>query len=81
MSLKHLANAGGNYSKFATTDPNVVNQWVKQALNSATNFVTNSPDSYYTIVNMNQSIGTNGEQFIKVVFTNAGNIITAYPLK
>lgn len=81
VSAKHLMNAGGNYAKFNTVSTATVNQWVTQALTKADNFIVNSKDSYYTIVNMGQQVGSNGEEFIKVVFSTAGKIIIAYPVK
>ena len=81
VSAKHLANAGGSYAKFATNDASVVNNWISNALSRASEFVVNSSDSYYTIVEYGKAIGTKGETAIKIVFTKAGDIITAYPVK
>jgi alpha-tubulin suppressor-like RCC1 family protein len=44
-------------------------------------FVVNSADSFRTIVNMGEVVGTRGEQYIRIVFSVVGDIITAYPEK
>ena len=81
VSQKHLLGAGGNYSQFLTDDMDVIRRWITTALRNGTNFITNSSDSYSLIYNLGEIIGTNGEQSIKVVFSVAGKIITAYPIK
>ena len=58
-----------------------INMWITTALNSSTRYITNSEDSFYVIYDFGQQIGTKGEQAIKVVFTTAGKIITAFPVK
>lgn len=73
--------SGGNYAKFASANQTQIRSWIAASLNNGTNFVLNSSDSYNLIYNMGRIIGTNGEQKIKVVFTFAGRIITAYPVK
>ena len=79
VSSKHLMSAGGGYSKFATDSTETINQWIVMGLNNATDFVVNSGDSFYTIVNIGQTIGTKGEECIKIIFSMAGKIISAYP--
>ena len=80
VSAKHLLGAGGTFAQFASNSTATINQWVSQGLSTANNFVVNSGDSFYTVVNMGQAVGSKGEQFIKIVFTVGGKIITAYPV-
>lgn len=77
----HLLNAGGGKAKFLADSVSVVRDLVYNALSISNSFVVNSGDSFYTIVDMGEVVGTKGEQFIKIVFTVGGKIITAYPVK
>jgi hypothetical protein len=81
VSSKHLLGAGGNYAKFNTNSHSTIRGWISEALRYGSNFKVNSSDSYYIVYNMGKVIGTKGEKFIRVVFTMAGKIITAYPQK
>ena len=82
VKAKHLSNTGGKFAKFNTSSRKQVSKWISQALKSKNaNFYPNSKDSYYIITNMGKKIGTKGQKSIKVVFTKAGKIITAYPVK
>ena len=74
----HLMSGSGGYSKFATDSLSTANQWVTNALSMANSFVVNSGDSIYTVVGMGRTVGTKGEQYIKIVFSVAGKIISAY---
>jgi len=78
---KHLSGAPGNWAQFDTNSATQVNTWVQNGLQNATNFTVNSADSFFTIVDMGQVIGTRGEQAIKIVFTVCGKIITSYPVR
>ncbi|MCL2284910.1 MAG: hypothetical protein FWC32_00930, partial [Firmicutes bacterium] len=78
---KHLQGAGGRYAKFNTNSALEINNLLARGLSMATDFTVNSPDSFFTIVNMGQVVGTKGETFIKIVFTAMGEIITAFPKK
>ena len=83
VPLKHLANAGGRYAKFATTNTSQIQNWISQALRSSNAFFypNNSSDSFYIIADIGKTIGTKGEHFIKVVFDTTGKIWTAFPVK
>jgi hypothetical protein len=81
VKSKHLMYASGTWAKFATTSQSIIQGWISEALKNGSKFVLNSEDSYYVIYNMGRVIGTNGEKSIKVVFTFAGRIITAFPVK
>jgi len=80
IKAKYLMGATGDWARFATNSTTQINQWITQGLGTANNFTVNSADSFSTIVNMGQIIGAKGEQFLKIVFTTAGRIITAYPV-
>jgi hypothetical protein len=81
VKSKHLMSATGDWAKFATSSSSQVNTWITTALRNSNQFIINSEDSYYTIYEMGQVIGTKGETAIKVVFTVAGKIITSFPVK
>lgn len=81
VKTKHLYGSSGNYAKFNTANMSTLRNWISAALKNGTNFQINSKDSYYVIYNLGKVIGTKGERCIKVVFTIAGKIITAYPVK
>ena len=83
VSAKHLASAGGRYSKFNTTSQSIVRNLIKTALTSKSfsEIGDNGNNSYYIIVNMGKIIGTKGERYIKIIIDAAGNIWTAYPKK
>lgn len=68
---------------FLTSSQSVIQSLIKTALtSSATTFYSNGNDgSYYVLYNFGRSIGTKGEQVIKVVFDSAGKIWTAFPIK
>ena len=80
--LRHTPSGGWkNKAKFTTDSALDINNLIARGLNMATNFSINSHDSFKTIVDMGSVVGTKGEQFLKIVFTAAGEIITAYPVK
>jgi hypothetical protein len=83
VSAKHLAGSAGNWAKFAAgTDPNAL---AAEALRSPDAlFLPNSggaADSFIVKTDLGQVIGTQGQTWLKVVVSNDGQIITAYPVK
>lgn len=84
VGAKHLPDAGGNWAKFATgVDPN---QAVADALRSPdATFLPNSnpalPGSFVVQADVGFVVGTKGQTAIRVVVSNGGEIITAYPVK
>lgn len=83
VSSKHLLGAGGRCAKFTTSSQKVIRGLIKTALtSSAAKFYPNgSNGSYYILYNFGRTIGTKGEQIIKVVFDSSGKIWTAFPVK
>lgn len=83
VSAKHLVGSAGNWAKFAAgTDPNAL---AAEALRSPDGlFLPNSggaADSFIVKTDLGQVIGTQGQTWLKVVVSNDGQIITAYPVK
>ena len=78
---KHLFSSGGKYASFLTDSALEINNLLVRALSMANDFVVNSADPFYTIVEMGEEIGTRGETAIKIIFSVAGKIISAYPVK
>jgi len=81
VKSKHLPRTGGDWAKFSTSNTTQIKSWIATALKNSKTFIVNSEDSFYTIYEIGQQIGTKGEQAIKVVFTKTGKIITAFPVK
>ncbi|SEG43121.1 hypothetical protein SAMN04488592_2986, partial [Microbacterium azadirachtae] len=83
VSAKHLPGAAGRWNKWAEGVD--INGTVKDALvSSDSTFMTNTggaADSFILRTNMGQVVGTKGETSVKVVVSNDGRIITAYPVK
>jgi len=79
---RHTPSGGWkNKAKFLTDSARDINNLIARGLNLANNFTINSHDSFFTVVDMGQEVGTKGQQFLKIVFTAAGEIITAYPVR
>lgn len=79
---KHLATAGGNHAKFASTDIGEVQGWVAQGLRSdGVQFLPNQLDgTFRAIVPAGQVVGTKGQTSIRVIVTNDGRVINAFPV-
>jgi RHS repeat-associated protein len=80
---KHLAGAGGKWAKFAAdTNPSAL---VEEALRTeGKNILPNAgglADRFIVEADMGRVIGTKGERWLKVVVSDAGKIITSYPVK
>ena len=84
VKAKHLMSHQQGFSKFATDSQQQVQAWVRQALQSSNAMFTPDPNNagrFQAFVDMGQAIGTKGQQIIKIVLTEAGKIITAYPVR
>jgi len=83
ISAKHLPGAGGRWNKWAEGVD--INGSVANALRSeGASFLPNAgtaADRFIVRTNMGSVVGTRGETFVKVVVSNDGRIITAYPVK
>ncbi|KAF0193438.1 MAG: hypothetical protein FD169_2505 [Bacillota bacterium] len=82
VKAKHLMSHQQGFSKFATDSQQQVQAWVRQALQSSNAMFMPDPNNagrFQAFVDMGQAIGTKGQQIIKIVLTEAGKIITAYP--
>jgi hypothetical protein len=82
LSAKHFSGAAGNYSKFAfDVDPSSV---IQEALTSENaTFLPNPrlPGTFKVVTDLGQVIGTNGQTAVRVIVTNTGKIVTAFPVK
>ncbi|MDP3487870.1 MAG: SAR2788 family putative toxin, partial [Bacillota bacterium] len=84
VKAKHLMSHQQGFSKFTTDSQQQVQAWVQQALQSSNAMFMPDPNNagrFQTFVDMGQVIGTKGQQIIKIVVTEAGRIITAYPVR
>lgn len=82
VSAKHLSGAGGRWNKWAEGVD--VNGSVANALRSdSATFLPNagSADRFIVRADTGMVVGTRGESFVKVVVSNDGRVITAYPVK
>jgi len=81
---KHMrSSTSGTKAKFDTDDPEQVKSWVSEVLNSPRRLHLpngDSTDSFQIIVDMGREIGVKGQRKIRVVVTDAGKIITAFPV-
>ena len=81
IGKKHLPDAGGNWSKFITSNQNYLRSLGKEAIKNTSmkNLLYNSIDSYKIIYNTGRIIGLNGEMSVRLVFSKLGKIITFFP--
>ena len=83
FSAKHSPGAAGTYSKFASG----VNPYkaVAEALRSERAVFKTNPggmaDRFRVITNLGRVVGSKGQTSIRVVVSNSGRIITAFPVK
>jgi hypothetical protein len=82
LSAKHFANAGGRYSTFASeVDPYSA---IEDALRSPdAQFYPNPqiPGTFKLVADLGQTIGSAGQTAVRVIVTDAGKIVTAFPVK
>ncbi len=82
VKAKHLPSTGGNWAKFERgVDPR---KTVQEALRSnRAIFRPNAAvtDTFRVETNLGRTIGTRGETRVRVVVTEAGRVITAFPIK
>jgi RHS repeat-associated protein len=80
VSAKHLPGAAGRYGKFASSVN--IREVIKEALLSPNaSFKPNPGGGFQLITNLGKTVGTKGQQAIKVVVDWSGKIWTAYPVK
>lgn len=81
---KHMrTNTSQSKARFNTDSFDEVRGWVAEALRSTrAQFRPNgsSPDSFRMVVDMGREIGTKGQRRIRVVVTDEGDIINAFPV-
>ncbi|NED96848.1 RHS repeat-associated core domain-containing protein [Phytoactinopolyspora alkaliphila] len=79
---KHLSSAGGNQAKFVSDDISQIQGWVAQGLRSSgIQFLPNRlDDTFRVIVPAGRVIGTKGQTNIRVIVTNDGRVINAFPV-
>jgi RHS repeat-associated protein len=82
VSAKHLPGAAGRWNKWAEGVD--INSNVATALRSeGATFLPNAgaTDRFIVTTNMGVVVGTRGETSVKIVVSNDGRVITAYPVK
>lgn len=79
---KHLASSGIRGGKFASDDIAEVQGWVAQGLRSdGVQFLSNQlDDTFRAIVPAGRAVGTGGQTNIRVIVTNDGRVINAFPV-
>lgn len=79
---KHLASSGIRGGKFASDDIAEVQGWVAQGLRSdGVQFLPNQlDDTFRAIVPAGRAVGTGGQTNIRVIVTNDGRVINAFPV-
>ena len=85
---KHLSTSGGNGAKFLGDSKSAAEEILQNAMNNGTvksindNGLTKlGQQSYEVIIDAGQKIGTKGEQLIKIVISDDGGMLSAYPVK
>ncbi|WP_189220855.1 MULTISPECIES: RHS repeat domain-containing protein [Streptomyces] len=78
---KHLSSFNGKYAKFDSNNIPEVQSWVAEALQS--DRVVLKPNglegTFKMEVDMQRSIGTKGQQGIRIIVTDDGRVINAFP--
>ena len=79
---KHLASAGGNGAKFISDDISQIQDVISRGLQSdGVQFLPNQlDDTFRAIVPGGGTIGTRGQESIRVVVTGDGRVISAFPV-
>ena len=82
VKTKHLPGAGGSWNKFAEgVDPYAA---IQDALRSGNaQFVPNPnlPNTFRVVTDVGYTVGTRGETALRVIVTNDGRVINAFPVK
>ena len=79
---KHLASSGIRGGRFASDDVAEVQRWVARGLRSdGVQFLPNQlDDTFRAIVPAGRVVGTGGQTNIRVIVTNDGRVINAFPV-
>ncbi|OAK33190.1 hypothetical protein A6286_19040 [Bacillus wiedmannii] len=85
---KHLSTTKGNGAKFLGDSKGAAEQMLKDSMKNGTvqsitdNGLTKmGKQSYSVIIDAGKTIGTKGENLIKVVLSEDGGMLSAYPIK
>jgi len=85
---KHLSTSSGNGAKFLGDSKDAAEQILQNAMKNGTvksikdNGLTKfGQQSYEIIIDAGQKVGTKGEQLIKIVISDDGGMLSAYPVK
>jgi hypothetical protein len=85
---KHLATSGGNGAKFLGETKEAAEAVLQDAMKNGTvksvadNGLTKmGQQSYQIIIDAGKEVGTKGETLIKIVISEDGGMLSAYPVK
>ncbi len=82
VKMKHLAGSPGRYNKFIRdVNPNEV---IAEALRSPNaRFFANPqlPNTFRVVTDLDRVVGTRGETSVRVIVSNGGRILNAFPVK
>lgn len=85
---KHLATTGGNGAKFIAETKKEAEKLVRNVMTNGTikevydNGITSAGNkSYEIIIDAGEVIGTKGETLLKIVLSEDGGMLSAYPIK
>lgn len=85
---KHLSNTGGNGAKFLGNTKEEAEAILKDAMqngkvkNVLDNGLTSQGNqSYEFIIDAGKTVGTRGETSLKIILSEDGGMLTAYPVK
>ncbi|MCA1032508.1 hypothetical protein LCL95_15955, partial [Bacillus timonensis] len=85
---KHLSNTGGNGAKFLGSTKGEAEEILRQAMRKGdisdvldNGLTRQGNQSYEILINAGKQIGTRGEQRIKIILSDDGGMLSAYPIK
>ncbi|OIK14253.1 hypothetical protein BIV60_12155 [Bacillus sp. MUM 116] len=85
---KHLSTSGGNGAKFLGSTKKEAEAILRQAMRKGdiskvldNGLTREGNQSYEIIINAGKQIGTKGEQRIKIILSDDGGMLSAYPIK
>lgn len=88
MYSRNLSTSGGNGAKFLGESKEVAETILQDAMQNGTvqsiadNGLTKvGQQSYQIIINAGKEIGSKGETLIKIVISEDGGMLSAYPIK
>jgi hypothetical protein len=85
---KHLSTSGGNGAKFLGDSKEAAEEILREAMQKGdivdvldNGLTRQGNQSYEIIINAGKEVGTKGERLIKMILSDDGGMLSAYPIK